>query len=308
MRAAIYERYGPPEVVEIRDIPKPIPKDNEILVKILASTVSAGDSRMRSFNVPGNLFVKGMARLFLGFRGPKKKILGMQVAGQVEAIGDNVTKFNVGDEIFASTFASGFGGHAEYKCFPENTVISIKPTNVSYEEAATFPVPALGAYSTLKKANIKPGQKVLIYGASGAVGTNAVQLAKYWGAEITGVCSESNFDMVQSLGAKHLIDYKKTDFTTIGEKYDVIFDAVVKLSPSIGKAALTENGVFLRISDQPKESSNELIELKQIIEDDNLKAIIDRTYPLKEIVEAYRYVDTGHKKGNVVITMGPPLN
>lgn len=303
MRVAIYEKYGPPEVVQIRDVPRPAPKSNEILVKIMASTVSAGDSRMRSLDVPGNFFVKGMARLFLGVKGPRKKILGMQIAGQVKAVGESMTKFKVGDEVFASTYDTGFGGHAEYKCFPEDTVISLKPTNVSYEEAATFPVPALGAYNTLKKANIMPGQKVLVYGASGAVGTNAVQLAKYWGAEVTGVCSESNFKMVRSLGATNLIDYQKTDFTRTGEKYDVIFDAVLKISSSKSKTALKDHGVFLSIGDQSKEVTAELIELKAMIEEGNLKAVIDRTYPLEDIVEAYRYVDTGRKKGNVIITM-----
>ena len=303
MRAAIYEKYGPPEVVQIRDVPKPDPKRNEILVKIIASTVSAGDSRMRSLNVPGNFFVKIMARLFLGIRSPRKKILGMQVAGQVEAVGESVIQFKVGDDIFASTYDTGFGGHAEYKCFPEDTVISLKPSNISYEEAATYPVPALGAYTTLKKANILPGQKVLVYGASGAVGTNVIQLAKYWGAETTGVCSESNFEMVRSLGADHLIDYNKTDFTQTGEKYDVIIDAVLKISSSKSKIALKANGIFLSIGDQSKEEIAHLIELKEIIEDGKLKAVIDRTYPLEDIVEAYQYVDTGHKKGNVVLTL-----
>ena len=306
MRAAVYEKYGPPEVVQIRDVPKPDPKGNEILVKIVASTVSAGDSRMRSLNVPGNFFVKVMARLFLGATGPRKRILGMQVAGQVEAVGAGVTKFKVGDEIFASTYDTGFGGHAEYKCFPDDTLISLKPTNVSYEEAATYPVPALGAYSTLKKANILAGQKILVYGASGAVGTNAVQLAKYWGAEVTGVCSESNFEMVHSLGAKNLIDYTKTDFTQTGEKYDIIFDAVLKISSSKSRIALKENGIFLSIGDQSREETAHLIELKDIIEKGKLRAVIDRTYPLEDIVEAYRYVDTGHKRGNVVLTLDEP--
>lgn len=308
MRAAIYEKYGQPDVVQVRDILKPVPRDNEILVKVIASTVSAGDSRMRSLNIPGNFFVKFMARLFLGVRGPKKKILGMQVAGHVEAIGENVTKFKVGDEIFASTYESGFGGHAEFKCFPEDTIISLKPTNVSFDEAATFPVPALGAFSVLKKVNIQPGQKVLIYGASGAVGTNAVQLAKYWGAEVTGVCSESNFEMVYSLGADSLIDYKKTDFTQGEEKYDILFDAVLKVSHSVGKRALKDNGILLSIEDQTKERTTELVELRDIIQNGKLRSVIDRTYPLEEIVDAYRYVDTGHKKGNVVITMFHPKN
>ena len=303
MRAALYEEYGPPEVVRIKEIPTPTPKDNEILVRVMASTVSAGDVRMRAFDVPGNAFVRFMARLFLGIRGPKRKILGMQAAGRVEALGSSVTRFKVGDEVFASTFGTGFGGHAEYKCFPEDAIISPKPSNVTLEEAATFAIPALGAMNVLKRANIQPGQKVLIYGASGAVGTFAVQLAKYWGAEVTGVCSKSNFELVTFLGCDHLIDYRTTDFTQAGGKYDVVFDAVEMLSSSSVKSALTEDGVFLNIGSQGKEKLAELNELKGIIEEGKLRSVIDRSYPLDEIVEAYRYVDTGHKKGNVVISL-----
>ncbi len=303
MKAVVYEKYGPPNVVAVKDIPTPVARDNEVLVGIAATTVSAGDVRMRAFDVPGNAFVRFMARLFLGIRGPKRKILGMQVAGRVEAAGANVTKFQVGDEIFASTFGTGFGGHAEYKCFPEDSIISLKPSNVSLTEAATYPIPALGALNVLKRANIQSGQKVLIYGASGAVGTFAVQLAKYWGAEVTGVCSESNFELVKSIGCDHLIDYHISDFTQAGEKYDVIFDAVEKLSRRSSKSALTENGVFLNIGSQGKEDVNELTELKDIIEKGALRAVIDRTYPLDKIVEAYQYADTWHKRGNVVITM-----
>ncbi|MFQ5833870.1 MAG: NAD(P)-dependent alcohol dehydrogenase, partial [Candidatus Thorarchaeota archaeon] len=301
MKAAVYEKFGPPEVVEIRDIEKPTPRSNEVLVRIHATTLSRGDSRMRSLDVPGNMFVRFMARLFLGIRGPRKKILGMQLAGQVEAVGENVTKFKIGDEVFATTYPTGFGGHAEYKCLPEDTVIATKPANMSYEEAATIPIPGMGALNVLKRADIQPGQKVLVYGASGSVGTNAVQLSKYWGAEVTGVCSESNFEMVKSLGADNLIDYKKTDFAQTGETYDVVFDAVGKISPSTSEGALKEDGIFLSITTQGKEETQELIKLRQIIEEGKLISVIDRTYPLEEIVEAHRYVDTGHKKGNVVI-------
>ncbi|MFX1263291.1 MAG: NAD(P)-dependent alcohol dehydrogenase, partial [Promethearchaeota archaeon] len=208
MKAAVYERFGPPEVVEIRDVPKPVPKDNEVLVKIHATTLSRGDSRMRSLDVPGGRFTRLLARLFLGIRGPRKKILGMQLAGQIESMGESVTKFKVGDDVFASTYPTGFGGHAEYKVLPEDTVMAMKPSNASFEEAATFPVPAMGAFNVLKRASIEPGQSVLVYGASGAVGTNAIQLSKYWGGDVTGVCSESNFEMVRSLGAENLIDYR----------------------------------------------------------------------------------------------------
>jgi NADPH:quinone reductase-like Zn-dependent oxidoreductase len=303
MRAAVYERFGPPEVVEIRDVPKPVPKDNEVLVKIHASTLSRGDSRMRSLDVPGGRFTRLLARLFLGIGGPRKKILGMQLAGQIESVGESVTKFKVGDDVFASTYPTGFGGHAEYKALPEDTVMAIKPSNASFEEAATFPVPAMGAFNVLKRASIEPGQSVLVYGASGAVGTNAIQLSKYWGADVTGACSESNFEMVKSLGADNLIDYRTTDFTQTGEKYNVIFDAVGKISSSGSESALKESGIFLCIESQGKERTEELLELKEIIEEGKLMSVIDRTYPLEEIVEAYRYVDTGRKKGNVVITL-----
>jgi len=303
MKAAVYRKYGPPEVVEIEDVLKPTPKDNEVLVKIHATTLSRGDSRMRSLDIPGGKFIQVMSRLFLGIRGPKRKILGMQLAGQVEEAGESVAKYKVGDEVFASTYPTGFGGHAEYKCLPEDTTMAMKPTNTSYHEAATFPLPGMGALNVLKRADIQPGHRVLVYGASGAVGTNAIQLSKYWGADVTGVCSESNFEIVGSLGADHLIDYRKTDFAQTGETYDVVFDAVGKISSSSSQTALKANGVFLSIADQGKEETEELIELREIIEEGKLKSVIDRTYPLEEIVEAHRYVDTGHKKGNVVITI-----
>jgi NADPH:quinone reductase-like Zn-dependent oxidoreductase len=303
MKAAVYEKFGPPEVVEIRDVPKPVPKDNEVLVRIYATTLSRGDSRMRSLDIPGGKIARVLARLFLGIRGPRRKILGMQLAGQVEAVGGTVTKFKVGDDVFASTYPTGFGSHAEYKCLPEDTVMAIKPANMSYQDAATFPIPGMGVLNVLKRANIQPGQKVLVYGASGAVGTYAIQLSKYWGTEVTAVCSEPNFELVESLGADNQIDYRTTDFSKTGETYDVVFDAVGKISSSSSKSALKENGVFLSIAGQGKEETAELIELKEIIEGGNLKPVIDRTYPLEEIVEAYRYVDTGRKKGNVVITL-----
>ncbi len=303
MKAAVYEKFGPPEVVEIREIDNPIPKYNEVLVRIHATTLSRGDSRMRSLDIPGGMGVRILSRLFLGIRGPRRKILGMQLAGQIETVGESVTKFKVGDNVFASTYPTGFGGHAEYKCLPEDTVMAVMPANVTFEEAATFPVPGMGSLNVLKRANIQPGQSVLVYGASGAVGTNAVQLAKHWGAKVAGVCSESNFEMVKSLGAENLIDYRTTDFIETGDKYDVIFDAVGKLSSSNCKGALKENGMFLCIESQSKENTEELIELKEIIEEGKLKAVIDRTYSLEDIVEAYRYVDTGRKKGNVIITL-----
>jgi NADPH:quinone reductase-like Zn-dependent oxidoreductase len=303
LKAAVYEKFGPPEVIEIRDVEEPKLKSDEVLVKVHASTVSRGDVRMRSLDVPGNIITRFLARLWLGPVKPKRPILGMQIAGEIESVGNNVSKFKAGDQIFASTYGSGFGGHAEYKCIAEDEVITLKPTNMTYEEAATVPTPGLGAYSLLKKANIKSGQKVLVYGASGSVGTFAVQIAKAFGAEVTGMCSSSNSDMVKSLGATKVIDYTKEDFTQSGTTYAVIFDAVHKIPISQRKQSLNENGLYLSISQEEREKVEDLVHLKELIEEGKVKSVIDRTYSLEEIVEAHRYVDTGHKKGNVVITL-----
>ncbi len=305
MKAAVYERYGPPEVVEIKEVEKPIQNADEVLIKVHATTVSRGDVRMRSLDVPGNSITRFLAKLWLGYGKPKRSILGMQLAGKIEAIGPNVTRFKIGDAVFASSYASGFGGHAEYKCMPEDDVIAIKPSNMTYEEAASVPTAGLGAYSLLKKADIQPGTKVLVYGASGSVGTFAVQIASAFGAEVTGVCSTSNLELVKSLGAVKVIDYTKQDFTESGESYDLVFDAVDKIPSSRRKVALKDNGVYLSISQEGPERADDLAALRELIEEGKVRAIIDRTYPLEEIAEAHRYVDTGHKKGNVVIKMIP---
>ena len=300
MIAAVCTKYGPPEVLELQEVEKPVAKDKELLVKVHATAVSAGDVRMRSFDVPRGEWLA--ARLYLGITKPKRPILGMQLSGEVEAVGKDVSNFKVGDRVFASTGLK-FGGYAQYKCFPEDGVVGLKPSNMSYEEAAAVPTAGIGALSVLKKANLTNGQKVLIYGASGAVGTFAVQLAKFFGAEVCGVCSGANVELVKSLGADKVIDYTKDDFTQTAEEYDVVFDAVLKLSSSTAKAALKPRGMYLSIGKQSGEKTRELIELKKYIEAGKLRAVIDRCYPLEQIVEAHRYVETGHKKGNVVITI-----
>ena len=308
MKAIVYEEYGPPEVLRLQDVEKPAPRDDEVLVKIHATTVTIGDTIMRSFSLPAiSGWQKFMARLILGWRRPKRHILGMELAGEVESTGRKVTRFKPGDPVFASTFAINFGGHAEYKCLPENGVISIKPANLTYEEAAAVPGAGMTAWQCLKKGNIQPGRAVLIYGASGAVGTYAVQLAsRHFGAEVTGVCSGANLELVKSLGASQVIDYTRQDFTQSSATYDVVFDVVGKLLPAQGKKALKPGGVYINVhadSDGGDKLEN-LLMLKELIETGKLKPAIDRVYPLEQIVEAHRYVEQGHKKGNVVITVG----
>lgn len=302
MRAIVATQYGGPEVLQLKEVEKPTPKDNEVLIKVHATTVTAADFRMRSFTVPAAVWIP--ARLALGITKPRQPIYGSELAGEVEAIGKNVTRFKVGDQVFASTLTENFGGYAEYKCLPEKAMMVIKPNNVTYAEAAAMPIGATTALRMLRKGNIKRGQRVLIYGASGSVGTYAIQLAKYFGAEVTGVCSTSNLEMVKSLGADHVIDYKKEDFSATEERYDVIYDTVGKLSKSQATKLLAPNGIFVSMAKlDTKENMDNLIFIKELIEKGEIKAVIDRSYPLEKMVEAHSYMDTGRKKGNIVITV-----
>lgn len=309
MKAVICTKYGPPEVLQIREVEKPTPKPDEVLVKILATTAHIGDTKIRCFE-PGlgpvkDIFFKPIMRIILGFTKPRKQILGMELSGEIEAIGKDVTKFKVGDPIFAST-EFRFGTYAQYCCIPETGILAIKPANMTHEEAAPVSNGGITALIHLRRANIRKGDKVLIYGASGSVGTYAIQIAKNYGAEVTAVCSTSNIELVKSLGADKVIDYTKEDFTKNGVLYDAIYDAVGKIERSKRKMALAQSGVYINVltaSGNIKLNVNDLYALKDLCDTGKLKTVIDKVYPLEEIVEAHRYVDKGHKKGNVVITV-----
>ena len=319
MKAVICSEYGTPDVLKIKDVEKPVPKENEILVKVHASSVTSGDSHIRSSTYPS--WFKPFSLLMFGFKKPRKNIPGDDLSGEIEAVGKQVKRFKIGDQVYGGSSEMGFGGtNAEYKCLPDNKMVALKPDNMTYTEAAAVPFGGISAFHFLQKAGIQPGEKVLIYGASGSVGTYAVQIAKYMGAEVTGVCSTSNLELVKSLGAEKVIDYTKEDFSKNGQAYDAIFDAVIKTSFSHCKESLKQNGKYITV-DWPllqalwnsifsrkkiifgiaPTNSKNLINLKNLIEAGRVKAIIDKVYPIEQIAEAHRYVDKGHKKGNVVI-------
>ncbi|QNR24282.1 NAD(P)-dependent alcohol dehydrogenase [Croceimicrobium hydrocarbonivorans] len=306
MKVVSYHQYGPPEVLKIEDRPKPIPKDNEVLVRVYATTVTSGDTRLRSSNFPGIAWL--IVRLVYGLFTPKKKVLGHEFAGVVEAVGKEVRKFAPGDEVLGTPTGLETGSYAEYLSIPENRskgVLGLKPKSLDFNEAAALPVGGMTALYLLQKAAIQKGQKVLIYGASGSVGSIALQIAKAKGAIVTAVCSSTNFEMVQSLGADELIDYKSQDYSMLGTQYDIVLDAVGKSSKTKAKKILKKEGQFVSVAGITKPKQEHLDALCRLAKEGKIKPYLSKVYPLNQIVAAHEYVDLGHKKGNIAIDMKP---
>lgn len=302
MKAVVYEKYGSPNVLKLTEVKKPQPKDDEFLIKIHATSVTSGDVRLRGSDFPILFWLP--ARLIFGLFKPKKKILGHELAGTIVEIGKNITNFNVGDKVFGTTTMLKTGSYAEYICLPQqwkHGVVEIMPRNLTFKEAAALPIGAMTAMYLLEKANLKKAQKVLVYGASGSVGSYAVQIASQQGTTVTGVCSGSNFEMVKSLGTKNLIDYKIVDYSESNEKFDIVFDAVGKTSKSRAKKVLKAKGAFVSVKMLTKEKQEHLKQIKELAENKEIKPFIDRTFDLSEIVKAHEYVDKGRKRGNVLI-------
>lgn len=304
MKAIISTHAGPPEVLQLQDVPKPAPQAHEVLIRVQAATVTAGDVLLR--RLPAWLWLP--MRVFSPHR--PKRIPGHELAGEVEAVGQGVTRFAVGDQVFGTTTGLSAGANAEYVCLPEawpTGVLARKPANLSYAEAAALPVGGLTALQLLRKGKVQAGhaKRVLIYGASGNVGTFAVQLARHFGAEVTGVCSGANVALVRSLGAQHVIDYTREDFAKSGETYDLIFDAVGKSSPARGRRALKPGGVYISVAAPTRENPDDLNYLRELAEAEAIKAVIDRRYPLAQAADAHRYVETGRKRGSVGLTIEP---
>jgi len=327
MKAVVWTGYGGPDVLQLQEVEKPTPRDNEVLVRIYATTVTAGDCEMRSLKFP--IYLNLAMRLWRGLLKPRpNSILGTEIAGEIEAVGSDVKKFNVGDQVFGAA-GMNFGANAEYICVPEEPGemeggVAIKPANMTYEEAATIPFGGRDALHFLRKGNIQRGDKILINGAGGSIGTFAVQLARHFGAEVTAVDSTAKLEMLRSLGAEHVVDYTLEDFTRNGEVYDVIFDVIGSLSFSHTGRSIKENGVYLLanpvsqmvsglwtrmrsskkiIMETASGTVADLTYLRELIEAGKLKTVIDRSYPLELIIEAHRYIETGRKAGNVVITV-----
>lgn len=323
MKAIVCTKYGGPEVLELRDVPKPVPKDNEVLIKVHAATATTA-------GLAGRTGKPAIARLFSGLTKPKNDILGIELAGEIAAVGKDVTTFQTGEQVFGMTGATTPGAYAEFKCMPEDGALCTIPTNLNYEEAAAVVEGGITALNFLKnRANIQPGQKVLIYGASGSVGTASIQVAKHMGAEVTGVCSTTNLALVESLGADRVIDYTQEDFTQNGQRYDVIFDTVGKRSFAQCKGSLTPRGLYLDagnaatiltmlwtslfsrkkaalLASYVRSASaikEDLLALKELVEAGKMEPVIDRRYPLAQTAEAHKYVETGRKRGNVIITV-----